>query len=65
MSAGGAGGGAGGGADAPSIFVRGLPFTATDESLTAHFSAVAPVRRAFVVRDRVTHESRGFGFVQL
>ena len=49
----------------PSVFVRGLPFTASDEELAAHFADIAPVKRAFVIRDRVTKESRGFGFVQL
>jgi len=49
----------------PAVFVRGLPFTLNDEELAAHFSDVAPVKRAFVVRDRTTHESRGFGYVQL
>ena len=49
----------------PSVFVRSLPFTVSDERLAQHFSEVAPVKRAFIVRDRVTKESRGFGFVQL
>lgn len=47
------------------MFVRGLPSNLKHDDLAAHFSAVAPVRRAFVIRDKVTHESRGFGFVQL
>ena len=45
--------------------MRGLPYTLNDEELAAHFSDVAPVKRAFVVRDKATHESRGYGFVQL
>lgn len=49
----------------PSVFVRGLPYTVTREQLSAHFSAVAPVRHAIVVCDPKTHESKGFGFVQL
>jgi RNA recognition motif-containing protein len=49
----------------PSVFVRGLAFSVTDAALATHFSDVAPVRRAFIVRNRTTHESRGFGFVQL
>lgn len=39
--------------------------TCTREQLSAHFSAVAPVRHAIVVCDPKTHESKGFGFVQL
>ena len=49
---------------APSVFVRGLSYELSDEALGAHFSDTAPVKRAFVVRDRATHTSRGFGFVQ-
>ncbi len=49
----------------PSVFVRGLPFTVSDDDLTKHFSAVAPVKHAFIVRDTKTRISRGFGFVQL
>ena len=49
----------------PAVFVRGLPFTLNDAELSSHFSDVAPVKRAFVIRDKVTHEGRGFGFVQL
>ena len=36
-----------------------------DEALTAAFSAIAPVKRAFVVKNAATNASRGFGFVQL
>ena len=51
-------------ASTPAVFVRGLAYTLNDEEFAAHFSDVAPVKRAFIVRDRVTHESRGYGFVQ-
>ena len=49
----------------PSVFVRGLPPAATENDIAAHFSEVAPVKRTILVRDKVTHEPRGFGFVQL
>lgn len=49
----------------PAIFVRGLSYTLNDEEFANHFSDIAPVKRAFIVRDRTTHESRGYGFVQL
>ncbi len=52
-------------AEVPSVFVRGLPFTTTEAQLSEHFSDLAPVKRAIIVRDKTTHESRGFGFVQL
>ncbi len=49
----------------PSVFVRGLRFTTNETQLATHFSEIAPVKRAIIVRDKTTHESRGFGFVQL
>ncbi|KAI5801496.1 ribosome biogenesis protein Nop4 [Peziza echinospora] len=45
------------------LFVRSLAFTTTAESLTTHFSFVAPVKHAYVVLDPATKKSRGFGFV--
>lgn len=49
----------------PSVFVRGLPFSLTDEQLEGLFSAAVPVKRAFIIRDQKARTSRGFGFVQL
>ena len=46
-----------------SVFVRNLAFDTTDQALEQHFGSVGPVREAWVVRDRKTKESRGFGFV--
>lgn len=46
-----------------SLFVRSLPNTATNESLTEYFSQHYPVKHATVVVDRATKESRGYGFV--
>ena len=51
--------------DYPSVYVRGLSFTTNETQLANHFSDIAPVKRAIIVRDKTTHESRGFGFVQL
>lgn len=52
-------------AQIPSVFVRGLPYSLTDEQFEKVFSDVVPVKRAFLVRDPKTRTSRGFGFVQL
>jgi hypothetical protein len=41
------------------------PALRRDDELAKAFSAVAPVKRAFIVKDVATHASRGFGFVQL
>lgn len=45
------------------VFVRSLPYTATTESLSTHFSFIAPLKHAIVVVDPITKRSRGFGFV--
>jgi nucleolar protein 4 len=45
------------------VFVRNLAFDATGEALERHFESIGPVRESWVVLDRKTHESRGFGFV--
>lgn len=45
-------------------FVKNLPYDTTDDALEELFSAAGPVQRAFVVKDRKTKQSRGFGYVQ-
>lgn len=45
------------------LFVRSLPYTATSEALSTHFSFIAPLKHATVVADPTTKKSRGFGFV--
>jgi len=45
------------------VFVRNLAFDVTDKSLESHFESIGPVKEAWIVRDRKTKESRGFGFV--
>ena len=45
------------------LFIRNLPFMATDEILFLHFKAFGPVRYARVVTDITTGRSRGTGFV--
>lgn len=46
-----------------SLFVRGLPETATSESLTNLFSQSYPLKHATVVVDPATKKSKGYGFV--
>ena len=46
------------------LFVRGLPYTWTDLDLSAHFEHIGPIRRAFIVHQKHTNTSKGFGFVQ-
>ena len=45
------------------LFIRNLPFTATDDSLYEHFKSFGPVRYARVVMDYETERSRGTAFV--
>jgi RNA recognition motif-containing protein len=51
--------------DVPSVFVRNLPVEYTGDALSTLFSQIAPVKHAFIVRDRATKASKGYGFVQL
>ena len=45
------------------LFVGGLAWATTDESLRAHFEQFGEVVDAKVITDRDTGRSRGFGFV--
>jgi nucleolar protein 4 len=49
--------------DNTTIFVRNVPFTATDESLKEHFTSFGAVRYARIVMDQETDRPRGTGFV--
>ncbi|KAJ5610193.1 hypothetical protein N7510_006912 [Penicillium lagena] len=49
--------------NASTIFLRNLPFTATDDSLYEHFAQFGPLRYARVVLDYETERPRGTGFV--
>ena len=49
--------------DSTTVFVRNVPFTATDETLRAHFSSFGAVRYARIVMDPETDRPRGTGFV--
>jgi nucleolar protein 4 len=45
------------------LFIRNLPYSATDDTLKAHFATFGPVRYARVVMDRATDRPAGTGFV--
>ena len=47
------------------IYVSNLSFHTTDEDLKGFFSAYGNVTSAKVIMDRTTHQSRGFGFVEM
>lgn len=47
------------------LFVGGLSWGTTDESLAAAFSQAGSVMSAVVIKDKITHRSKGFGFVEM
>lgn len=47
----------------PTIFVRSLPATATNERLGEIFSEVGPIKQCFVVKEKGAEKCRGFGYV--
>ncbi|SCU85113.1 LADA_0D05776g1_1 [Lachancea dasiensis] len=48
--------------DMKTLFVRSIPFDATDEELATFFADLAPIKHAVIVKDDEKN-SRGFGFV--
>jgi RNA recognition motif-containing protein len=47
------------------LFVGGLSWDTTDESLSSFFSGAGTVVSANVIKDKYTGRSRGFGFVEM
>ena len=47
------------------LYVGNLPFTVTDESLSAKFSTIGSVDSAKIIMDRDSGRSKGFGFVEM
>lgn len=47
------------------IFVGGLPYHTTDETLQKFFEPFGSIEEAVVITDRQTGKSRGYGFVSL
>jgi len=48
----------------PKLFIGGLAWHTTDETLRQGFEPFGTVQEAIVVKDRDTNRSRGFGFVK-
>lgn len=47
------------------LYVGNLPYSVTDDSLKATFSAHGQVASAIVIKDKMTGRSKGFGFVEI
>jgi RNA recognition motif-containing protein len=47
------------------IFVRNFPFETNEEELRAAFEGFGEVVSVQIIKDRYSHESRGFGFVEM
>ncbi|MDI9325415.1 MAG: RNA-binding protein [Alphaproteobacteria bacterium] len=47
------------------LYVGGLAWATTDESLQAYFASAGEVASARVIREHGTNRSRGFGFVEM
>ncbi|HEX5420609.1 MAG TPA: RNA-binding protein [Gammaproteobacteria bacterium] len=47
------------------LYVGNLPYSATEESLSAKFAACGKVESAKLITDRDTGQSKGFGFVEM
>uniref|UniRef100_A0A3Q2YIP3 Cold inducible RNA binding protein a n=1 Tax=Hippocampus comes TaxID=109280 RepID=A0A3Q2YIP3_HIPCM len=50
--------------DEGKLFVGGLNFTTTEDSLAAAFGKYGTIEKVDVIRDKETGRSRGFGFVK-
>ena len=47
------------------LYVGNLPFSATEDSVRAHFATYGTVEKVSLVNDRETGRPRGFGFVEM
>src|SRR5687768_4989101 len=47
------------------LYVGNLPFSATEETLSAMFAQCGTVESAKIITDRDTGRSKGFGFVEM
>ncbi len=50
---------------AKKLYVGGLPYTTTEDSLKEAFSQAGTVESAMIIMDKMTGRSKGFGFVEM
>ena len=47
------------------LYVGGIPYSATEQTLSDHFAKAGAVASASIIIDRMTGRSKGFGFVEM
>lgn len=47
------------------IYVGGLPYSVTEQDLSEMFAPYGTVESARIITDKITGQSRGFGFVEM
>ncbi|HMN19155.1 MAG TPA: RNA-binding protein [Candidatus Moranbacteria bacterium] len=50
---------------ATKLYVGGIPYSSTDDTLRDHFAQAGNVVSATIIMDRATGRSKGFGFVEM
>lgn len=50
---------------AKKLYVGGLPYSVTEDSLKSAFSKAGTVESATIITDKMTGRSKGFGFVEM
>jgi len=50
---------------AKKLYVGGLPYSATDDTLKEMFAPAGTVETATIIMDRMSGRSKGFGFVEM
>ena len=50
---------------AKKLYVGGIPYSSTDQTLRDHFSQAGNVVSATIIMDKMSGRSKGFGFVEM
>ena len=50
---------------AKKLYVGGIPYTSTNDTLKAAFAQAGAVESAVIIMDKMTGRSKGFGFVEM
>ena len=50
---------------AKKLYVGGIPYSSTNDTLKAAFAQAGTVESAMIIMDKMTGRSKGFGFVEM